>query len=51
MNKMLEYCKTVLQKISFNRSLFMKEYRKSFRYLDKEHHHELKLWLRRNVVK
>lgn len=29
LNRMLEYCKTILQKISFNKWLFKKEYKKS----------------------
>ncbi len=43
---MLEYCKLVLEKISFNRKLFRREYRKSFRYLEPKEHFELKKWLR-----
>jgi hypothetical protein len=43
---MLEYCKIILLKISFDRRLFRKEYRKTFNYLDKNEHGELKKWLR-----
>jgi hypothetical protein len=43
---MLEYCKIVLSKMSFNRRLFMKEYKKTFRYLKPYEQHELKKWLR-----
>ncbi len=43
---MLEYCKLILEKISFSRTLFRKEYRKTFRYLDAREHFELKTWLR-----
>lgn len=43
---MLEYCKLVLEKISFSRKLFRREYRKSFRYLEPKEHFELKKWLR-----
>ena len=43
---MLEYCKLILEKISFNRKLFRREYRKSFRYLEPKEHFELKKWLR-----
>lgn len=43
---MLEYCKLVLRKMSFNRSLFKKEYKKTFTYLDPVDHSKLKQWLR-----
>jgi hypothetical protein len=43
---MLEYCKIILTKMNFDRKLFRKEYRKSFRYLDPDDHQELKKWLR-----
>ena len=39
---MLEYCKIILVKISFDRRLFRKEYRKTFSYLDTNEHMELK---------
>lgn len=43
---MLEYCKLVLEKISFSRRLFRREYKKTFRYLGPKEHFELKRWLR-----
>lgn len=43
---MLEYCKIVLKKISFNKKLFRKEYKKSFSYLDSAEREKLKQWLR-----
>jgi len=43
---MLEYCKIILVKISFNKRLFRKEYRKTFSYLDPNEHNELKKWIR-----
>lgn len=43
---MLEYCKTILRKMSFSKPLFRKEYRKTFRYLEQAEHAELKKWLR-----
>ena len=46
---MLEYCKTILQKISFSKILFKKEYRKTFRYLTKAEQAELRKWLRSNL--
>src|SRR5688500_3142422 len=48
-NKMLEYCKTILQKISFSKSLFKKEYKKTFKYLNDGERVELKKWLKANV--
>ena len=49
--KMLEYCKTILQKISFSKPLFKKEYKKSFKYLSEGERVELKKWLKENVLK
>jgi len=43
---MLDYCKTILEKMSFNKTLFKKEYRKSFAYLNRTEQSELKAWLR-----
>jgi hypothetical protein len=48
---MLGYCKMILEKMSFNRKLFLKEYRKSFSYLSAEEQSELKRWVRVNRVK
>ena len=48
-NRILEYCKTILHKVSFNKALFKKEYRKSFTYLHPDDHLELKKWLRINL--
>lgn len=48
-NRMLEYCKAILHKVSFSKALFKKEYRKSFTYLHPEDHLELKKWLRINL--
>jgi hypothetical protein len=45
---MLAYCKLILEKMSFSRRLFLKEYRKSFSYLTAEEQGELKRWLRKN---
>lgn len=41
---MLEYTKTILQKVSFNRDLFNKELRKSPRWLKKEELLMLQTW-------
>jgi hypothetical protein len=43
---MLEYCKLILEKLSFNRNLFRKEYRKSFKYLNPDEHYKFKQWVR-----
>jgi hypothetical protein len=43
---MLAYCKYVLTSVRFNRKLFLKEYRKSFRWLQQHEAQELKLWAR-----
>lgn len=47
--RMLEYCKTLLRKLTFSRTLFRKEYRKSLQYLDPQEQVELKQWLRQNI--
>ena len=41
---MLEYTKTILQKVSFSRDLFSKELKKSFRWLKKEELLILQSW-------
>ncbi len=41
---MLEYSKTILQKVSFNRELFKKELIKSVRWLHKEEIILLQIW-------
>ncbi|MBW6490561.1 MAG: hypothetical protein K0B15_05125 [Lentimicrobium sp.] len=41
---MLEYSKTILQKVSFNRDLFRKELIKSMRWLRKEEIILLQIW-------
>jgi hypothetical protein len=43
---MLEYSKVILSKISFDKKLFKKEYRKAFRYLDNDERTALKNWVR-----
>lgn len=43
---MLEYSKIILSKISFDRRLFRKEYKKAFRYLDVDERIALKQWVR-----
>jgi hypothetical protein len=41
---MLEYCKTVLQKVSFSPALFKKELNKSQKWLQKEEIYLLQAW-------
>lgn len=43
---MLEYCKLILEKLSFNRRLFFKEYRKSLTFISPEQRPELRRWVR-----
>lgn len=43
---MLEYLKIILTKVSFDRRLFRKEYKKSFNQLSDKDIIELKRWLR-----
>lgn len=47
-SSMLNYCKTILQKVAFSRKLFLKEYRKSHNWLTHEEALELKRWVRSN---
>ncbi|MGY8888726.1 MAG: hypothetical protein ACKVJY_06765 [Flavobacteriales bacterium] len=41
---MLEFCKTVLVKVSFDKALFAKELKKSVRWLKKSEIHNLRDW-------
>jgi len=43
---MLEYSKIILSKISFDKRLFRKEYKKAFRSLDSHERIALKQWVR-----
>jgi hypothetical protein len=43
---MLEYSKIILSKKSFDKTLFIKEYRKAFRYLDHNEPTALEQWVR-----
>lgn len=45
---MLEYCKYVLQRVSFNPGLLRKEYRKSILWLQPGEVAQLKQWIRKN---
>lgn len=48
---MLEYVKIVLSKVSFDRKLFRKEYKKSLSWLSTNEASELKQWLRSHNLK
>lgn len=48
---MLEYCKVLLSKLSFDQELIEKEYRKGLKYLSSNDQAELKQWLRINGMK
>ena len=43
---MLEYSKLILKKISFDKRLFRKEYKKAFKYLNSHDRTALKHWVR-----
>jgi hypothetical protein len=45
----LEYCKLILQKVSFERKLFRKEYKKSLRILPIDEALSLRLWIKRQL--
>jgi hypothetical protein len=46
MPNMFNYCKIILGKVSFDRTLFRKEYRKSLRWLSEDEATALKHWIR-----
>lgn len=48
-NAMLDYSKTILQKVSFDAKLFMKELRKAVSWLLPNEIEELKLWLQQFI--
>lgn len=43
---MLEYCKTILEKVSFNKELFEKELKKSLSFITEEERAGLICWCR-----
>lgn len=47
-NTMLDYCKVILEKVSFDRSLFEKELLKAIAMLIPTDRDELKAWVTRN---
>lgn len=48
--KMLEYSKMILSKVSFNPTLFQKELRKSLNLLEKDEAESLKEWVQQNYL-
>ncbi|MEQ8906200.1 hypothetical protein [Ekhidna sp.] len=46
----LEYSKIILTKVSFDNSLFKKEFRKALRMLKPHERHELKSWAKTYIV-
>jgi len=48
---MLEYSKIILSKISFDRKLFRKEYKKAFKGLGNDDRLALKNWVRSVYIK
>ncbi len=49
-NSYLDYYKTVLQKVSFDRNLFYKEYRKAINSLSEEEAASLEDWLKSHEI-
>jgi hypothetical protein len=47
---MLDYSKTILKAVSFDRKLFKKEYRKALLWLSNDEVKELKYWIRREFT-
>jgi hypothetical protein len=43
---MLEYSKIILSKFTFDKKLFIREYKKAFKYLDKNERVALRNWVR-----
>lgn len=46
---MLDYCKLILSKVSFDKRLLRKEYRKSMRWLTVPERYHLRQWLRKEI--
>ena len=46
---MLEYSKIILERVSFNKRLFLKEYRKLSRQLADDEMNELSAWVKTNL--
>ena len=47
---MLEYCKTILKKVSFDSTLFEKELRKALSYVNKEERMKLLQWCKDSIT-
>ena len=48
--KMLEYQKMILRKVSFSAELFVKEFKKSFKWLNKDEINDLVDWVKYNFT-
>jgi hypothetical protein len=48
---MLEYSKLILSKMTFDKKLFKKEFRKAFRYLNRKERKRLVMWVRSQAEK
>jgi hypothetical protein len=48
---MLDYCKLILAKVSFDKRLLRKEYRKSMSLLNITERYHLKQWLRKEILR
>lgn len=46
----LEYNKIVLERVSFDPSLFRKEYRKALNLLNQKDRYRLKMWCKENIT-
>ncbi len=44
-NSFLDYYKTILEKVSFDRSLFQKEYNKALQFLNGDEKDQIDQWL------
>ncbi len=47
---MIDYSKTVLKAVAFDRNLFKKEYRKALLWLTRDESIELKYWVRKEFA-
>jgi len=45
---MLEYCKMILGKVSFDKTLFKKEFYKAIKYLSSNERIDLRVWINYN---
>lgn len=48
---MLDYCKLILSKVSFDKRLLRKEYRKSMMWLSIHEQYHLRQWFRKEILR